>query len=128
MDACAAGLPRVSDSPRNTKSDVPPRLPVTTLEESACAAAHESSATGNSHLRKNRGMIGITVGDSLRAIHVRRQSDESSTGWQAPESVTPFEPRRSRVRADALRAWPRRGCDCDPGPQKPLLTTSRSMP
>src|SRR6478752_6456360 len=27
-----------------------------------------------------------------------------------------------------MRAWLDRGCDCDPGPKNPLLTTSRSTP
>src|SRR5678816_4151691 len=37
MEPCAAGLRRVRDRPRNTKSEVPPRLPVTIVAESACA-------------------------------------------------------------------------------------------
>src|SRR4051812_37106849 len=44
MEPCAAGLPRVSDRPRNTKSEVPPRLPVTMVAESACAAGSAARA------------------------------------------------------------------------------------
>src|SRR5690349_8721677 len=127
MDACAAGLPRVSDRPRKTKSEVPPRLPVTTIAVSACAEAQESSATVSSDPRK-RWMRGFTVRVSLKAIHVRGQSDESPTGWQAPKSVTALDARRSRARVVRTRVQADRGCDCDPGPEKPVLTPSRPIP
>src|SRR5215831_7536293 len=75
MEPCAAGLPRVSDIPRNTKSEVPPRLPEMTTALSACAAT-------NPHNSSSIPIFRFTIRDSLRVIHARGESDESPCHWQ----------------------------------------------
>jgi hypothetical protein len=60
MAACAAGLPRVSDSPRKTKSELIPMLPLT--RRTPCARADPGPAR---HISINVAvMIRFTAGFS----------------------------------------------------------------
>src|SRR5689334_8900241 len=82
MEPCAAGLPRVSDRPRNTKSEVPPRLPVTTVAESAYAAGTAAIAK-SSRVPRRSFTSGILSGhSSARPESTTKGCDCDPVGWR----------------------------------------------